>query len=139
VKTDHQAQVEKVAATAERAVDKAESNLFKRLDAIEARLAEAGRATGEQATRSMLGDLERNIRVEMTKIELDGRLRAEKVEGDLRQRIDAEAVARADALKPLTAWMQRSGGQSGVWVAVAGVAVTVILAAVIFMANWATR
>jgi hypothetical protein len=35
--------------------------------------------------------------------------------------------------------MQRSGGQSGVWVAVAGVAVTVILAAVIFMANWATR
>lgn len=88
----------------------------------------------ERNARTVVEKLDADVRVRMEKLEADSRSRLEKLESDLRQRIEVESKARGDALLPLTAWMQRSGGQTAVWIAIGGVA----LAVVIFLANWAT-
>ena len=89
--------------------------------------------------RDMLDVIERNTRTMIEKLDSDSRARLEKSEADLRIRIDAEIAARLAAMSPILAWQQRSGGQMGVWVAIGGVIVTVVISAVIFLANYLTK
>ncbi len=89
--------------------------------------------------RDMLDVIERNTRTMIEKLDVDTRIRLEKSENDLRVRIDAEVATRLATLAPVLAWQQRSGGQLGVWVALGGIALTVGLAVILFVADMLTR
>ncbi len=89
--------------------------------------------------RDMLDVIERNTRTMIEKLDTDTRIRLEKSETDLRIRIDAEVATRLATLAPVLAWQQRSGGQTAVWVALGGVAITVGLAVILFIADMLLR